>query len=164
MIHSKCEVASVCKSAPAKNSVWFDLCHTPCIYTCMHVCMHIYICACIHYIYTHTAEKHAYTRNTSFSRSFPSLHRNLSAPLSHCFSHRHGRRSTSTIRWKFSKVYAIVILFRKDTSAMTFENFWQTMKDVHMRSLFEREPSRFDQFNMQVCMYACMYVYLCVCS
>jgi hypothetical protein len=30
------------------------------------------------------------------------------------------------------------------------DKHYQAMKDVHMRSLFEREPSRFDQFSMQV--------------
>ena len=30
------------------------------------------------------------------------------------------------------------------------EKHYQTMKDVHMRSLFERDPTRFAQFNMQV--------------
>ena len=30
------------------------------------------------------------------------------------------------------------------------DKHYQAIKDVHMRSLFEREPARFDQFSMQV--------------
>ena len=38
--------------------------------------------------------------------------------------------------------------FRQAWAAL--DKHYQAMKDVHMRSLFEREPSRFDQFSMQV--------------